>query len=196
MSEFWVSQGNTWCKYCKKWISSNTHQIRQHEAGDKHIAAEEAFIKALSSKAVRASSRETKSATAVNAGSLLERISKARAAAAAPPPELATAPEAPEENAYPAPAGDVIGAWVAVEPTEKAEVNEVPVAEKEPEEEAVPQMRVGATDAADEEEALAREAAAHAALVASKANDDEGDAIPVFKKRAISKSRKRQRRRK
>ncbi|XP_038718509.1 zinc finger protein ZOP1-like isoform X2 [Tripterygium wilfordii] len=36
MTEYWVSQGNKWCDFCKIYISSNPSSIRNHELGQRH----------------------------------------------------------------------------------------------------------------------------------------------------------------
>lgn len=36
MTEFWVSQGNKWCDFCKIYISNNSTSIRTHELGTRH----------------------------------------------------------------------------------------------------------------------------------------------------------------
>lgn len=36
MTEFWVSQGNKWCDFCKIFISNNSTSIRTHELGTRH----------------------------------------------------------------------------------------------------------------------------------------------------------------
>lgn len=36
MTEFWVSQGNKWCDFCKIYISNNPGSIRNHELGQRH----------------------------------------------------------------------------------------------------------------------------------------------------------------
>ncbi|KAL2512163.1 C2H2 and C2HC zinc fingers superfamily protein [Abeliophyllum distichum] len=36
MTEFWVSQGNKWCDFCKIYISNNPASIRNHELGQRH----------------------------------------------------------------------------------------------------------------------------------------------------------------
>ncbi|CAN4107675.1 unnamed protein product [Withania somnifera] len=36
MTEFWVSQGNKWCDFCKIFISNNPASIRNHELGTRH----------------------------------------------------------------------------------------------------------------------------------------------------------------
>jgi hypothetical protein len=34
--QYWVSQGNKWCDFCKIFISSNLFSIRTHELGKRH----------------------------------------------------------------------------------------------------------------------------------------------------------------
>uniref|UniRef100_A0A2P2KN36 Matrin-type domain-containing protein n=1 Tax=Rhizophora mucronata TaxID=61149 RepID=A0A2P2KN36_RHIMU len=36
MTEYWVSQGNKWCEFCKIFISNNPSSIRNHELGQRH----------------------------------------------------------------------------------------------------------------------------------------------------------------
>jgi WW domain-binding protein 4 len=36
MTEYWVSQGNKWCDYCKIFLSNNPAGIRNHELGTRH----------------------------------------------------------------------------------------------------------------------------------------------------------------
>ncbi|XP_008811920.2 zinc finger protein ZOP1-like isoform X1 [Phoenix dactylifera] len=36
MTEYWVSQGNKWCDFCKIYISNNPLTIRTHELGQRH----------------------------------------------------------------------------------------------------------------------------------------------------------------
>ncbi|BBN08085.1 WW domain-binding protein 4 [Marchantia polymorpha subsp. ruderalis] len=36
MTEYWVSQGNKWCDYCKIYIANNSTSIRTHEFGQRH----------------------------------------------------------------------------------------------------------------------------------------------------------------
>ncbi|XP_062091943.1 zinc finger protein ZOP1 [Humulus lupulus] len=36
MTEYWVSQGNKWCDFCKIYISNNPTSIRNHELGQRH----------------------------------------------------------------------------------------------------------------------------------------------------------------
>lgn len=34
--QYWVSQGNKWCDFCKIYISNNPLSIRTHELGKRH----------------------------------------------------------------------------------------------------------------------------------------------------------------
>lgn len=36
MTEYWVSQGNKWCDFCKIYIANNPLSIRTHELGQRH----------------------------------------------------------------------------------------------------------------------------------------------------------------
>ncbi|XP_041012337.1 zinc finger protein ZOP1 [Juglans microcarpa x Juglans regia] len=36
MTEYWVSQGNKWCDFCKIFIANNPSSIRNHELGQRH----------------------------------------------------------------------------------------------------------------------------------------------------------------
>ncbi|XP_010268717.1 PREDICTED: zinc finger protein ZOP1 [Nelumbo nucifera] len=36
MTEYWVSQGNKWCDFCKIYIANNPMSIRTHELGQRH----------------------------------------------------------------------------------------------------------------------------------------------------------------
>ncbi|GBG73959.1 hypothetical protein CBR_g17671 [Chara braunii] len=36
MTEYWVSQGNKWCEYCRIYIANNATSIRMHEFGNRH----------------------------------------------------------------------------------------------------------------------------------------------------------------
>lgn len=36
MTEYWVSQGNKWCDFCKIFLSNNPASIRNHELGQRH----------------------------------------------------------------------------------------------------------------------------------------------------------------
>lgn len=36
VSQYWVSQGNKWCNFCKIFISNNPSSIRNHELGQRH----------------------------------------------------------------------------------------------------------------------------------------------------------------
>lgn len=34
--QYWVSQGNKWCDFCKIYLSNNPASIRNHELGQRH----------------------------------------------------------------------------------------------------------------------------------------------------------------
>lgn len=34
--QYWVSQGNKWCDFCKIYISNNPSSIRNHDLGQRH----------------------------------------------------------------------------------------------------------------------------------------------------------------
>lgn len=36
MTEYWVSQGNKWCDFCKIYLSNNPASIKNHELGQRH----------------------------------------------------------------------------------------------------------------------------------------------------------------
>ncbi|CAO2831863.1 unnamed protein product [Amaranthus hypochondriacus] len=36
MTEYWVSQGNKWCDFCKIFLTNNPNTIRNHELGQRH----------------------------------------------------------------------------------------------------------------------------------------------------------------
>lgn len=36
MTEYWVSQGNKWCEFCKIFIANNPSSIRNHDLGTRH----------------------------------------------------------------------------------------------------------------------------------------------------------------
>ncbi|RAL49383.1 hypothetical protein DM860_012816 [Cuscuta australis] len=36
MTEYWVSQGNKWCDFCKIFLSNNPSSVRNHELGQRH----------------------------------------------------------------------------------------------------------------------------------------------------------------
>lgn len=36
MTEFWVSQSNKWCEYCRCWLKDTAQSWAVHERGAKH----------------------------------------------------------------------------------------------------------------------------------------------------------------
>lgn len=209
MSEFWVSEGRQWCKYCRKYISSNVNQIRQHESGRIHKENEEEFIRNISLKA-----NHTAAGAASVTGELLERISQLKKEATEkatseetgevevnPPSKLIVELDDDEDGPYPAPAHEAYGPWV------EAATNEEPCTEQVPEEFAAekksehlnknsaipiaPVLRIGAEDNDDEAEALAHEQVVQSS---KKATDAAWDALDKkLRKRTNNKTKKRKR---
>lgn len=61
--QFWVSQGQHWCEYCRVWMAKNVATIRHHEMGQGHKAAVAAKLKKLQHDA-SAQERERRQAEA------------------------------------------------------------------------------------------------------------------------------------
>ncbi|GMJ12783.1 Zinc-finger and OCRE domain-containing Protein 1 [Hibiscus trionum] len=73
MTEYWVSQGNKWCDFCKIFISNNPSSIRNHELGQRH---KENVAKRLATMRKESAAKEKEQKDAVRA---LEQIeSKAK----------------------------------------------------------------------------------------------------------------------
>ncbi|EEF40496.1 nucleic acid binding protein, putative [Ricinus communis] len=64
MTEYWVSQGNKWCDFCKIYISNNPSSIRNHELGQRH---KEAVSKRLASMRKENAAKEKKQKEAAHA---------------------------------------------------------------------------------------------------------------------------------
>ncbi|CAI7771548.1 unnamed protein product [Closterium sp. NIES-53] len=47
MTEYWVSQGQHWCEYCRIFLANNAASIRMHEGGTKHKEAVAAKLSAI-----------------------------------------------------------------------------------------------------------------------------------------------------
>ena len=206
MSEYWVSEGRQWCKYCRKYISSNVNQVRQHELGRNHKEKEEEYIRAISLKA-----NLTTAGAATVTGELLERISLLKkeqadgnvesvAKAAEADLSKGTVPNDDDDDGqYPAPAHEAYGKWVEVSTTEPT-VIEVPKefapTERKPEDstpERSSTVRIGALDDDDEAEAKALEQVGKST---KKAKDATWDMLESkLRKRVISKGGKKKRKR-
>lgn len=195
MSDFWVSEDKVWCKYCKKYISSNKIQIRQHEAGLRHIRAEDEFVRLLASKAKPAAAAASASSfrATAEAGELLERISQWQREAEIHPEQAAV-----DDESFPVPAHDALGEWVKVPKQQTFALETDRIIDKHEDthpEEAAIVLRVGAMDAADEEEAAARDEATVSKMKDTE-TDDVFDGLDMKrKKRAMGKGPKRKRQR-
>ena len=115
------SETNVWCKYCKKFVSANKIQLKQHQLGRAHIAAEERYVREICLKVTQVGPGAEH-----EAADLFERIEQKRRAELIPVvsendsktqegSDLANESKQQEENdAYPAPAHAVIGEWIPV----------------------------------------------------------------------------------
>ncbi|XP_073009964.1 zinc finger protein ZOP1 [Typha latifolia] len=68
MTEYWVSQGNKWCDFCKIYIANNPLSIRTHELGQRH---KDSVAKKLATMRKESSAREKEQKEAARA---LEQI--------------------------------------------------------------------------------------------------------------------------
>ncbi|KMZ62981.1 hypothetical protein ZOSMA_42G00220 [Zostera marina] len=69
MTEYWVSQGNKWCDFCKIFITNNPLSIRTHDLGTKH---KECVAKRLSSMRKESAAKEKEQKDAVKALAQIE----------------------------------------------------------------------------------------------------------------------------
>lgn len=91
MTEYWVSQGNKWCDFCKIYIANNPSSIRNHELGQRH---KDSVAKRLASMRKENAAKEKEQKEAAHA---LEQIeSKAKRSYQK---DIATFREARESNA-------------------------------------------------------------------------------------------------
>lgn len=73
MTEYWVSQGNKWCDFCKIFISSNPSSIRNHELGTRH---KEAVAKRLTTMRKDSAAKEKEKKEAASALEQIEAKAK------------------------------------------------------------------------------------------------------------------------
>ncbi|KAK8529900.1 hypothetical protein V6N13_102789 [Hibiscus sabdariffa] len=73
MTEYWVSQGNKWCDFCKIFISSNPSSIRNHELGQRH---KENVAKRLTTMRKESAAKEKEQKDAVRALEQIEAKAK------------------------------------------------------------------------------------------------------------------------
>lgn len=93
MSEYWVSEGRQWCKYCRIFISSNINQVLQHQSGRKHINNEENYVREIANKV-----RATNAGSAAVADQVLAQVAELKAKA-----EMKARGEEPEPAPAPTP---------------------------------------------------------------------------------------------
>ncbi|XP_017972103.1 PREDICTED: zinc finger protein ZOP1 [Theobroma cacao] len=73
MTEYWVSQGNKWCDFCKIFISNNPSSIRNHELGQRH---KENVAKRLTTMRKESAAKEKEQKEAVRALEQIEAKAK------------------------------------------------------------------------------------------------------------------------
>ncbi len=70
--QYWVSQGNKWCDFCKIYISNNPSSIRNHELGTRH---KDSVAKRLDSMRKEGAAKEKEQKEAVRALEQIEAVS-------------------------------------------------------------------------------------------------------------------------
>lgn len=70
--QYWVSQGNKWCEFCKIFITNNPLSIRTHDLGTKH---KECVAKRLSAMRKESAAKEKEQKDAVKALAQIESVS-------------------------------------------------------------------------------------------------------------------------
>ena len=70
--QFWVSQGNKWCDFCKIYISNNPSSIRNHELGQRH---KENVAKRLTTMRKESAAKEKEQKEAARALEQIEAVS-------------------------------------------------------------------------------------------------------------------------
>ncbi|OMO74128.1 Zinc finger, U1-type [Corchorus capsularis] len=73
MTEYWVSQGNKWCDYCKIYIANNPSSIRNHELGQRH---KESVAKRLDTMRKESTAKEKEKKEAARALEQIEAKAK------------------------------------------------------------------------------------------------------------------------
>ena len=70
--QYWVSQGNKWCDFCKIFISNNPSSIRNHELGQRH---KDSVSKRLDSMRKEGAAKEKEKKEAARALEQIEAVS-------------------------------------------------------------------------------------------------------------------------
>ncbi|KAK9166773.1 hypothetical protein Scep_001964 [Stephania cephalantha] len=73
MTEYWVSQGNKWCDFCKIYISNNPLSIRTHELGQRH---KDSVAKRLTNMRKEKAEKEKEEKDAARALQQIEAVKK------------------------------------------------------------------------------------------------------------------------
>lgn len=71
--QYWVSQGNKWCDFCKIFISNNPSTIRNHELGQRH---KDNVAKRLANMRKENAAKDKEQKEAVRAIEQIEAVSK------------------------------------------------------------------------------------------------------------------------
>ncbi|KAK3025619.1 hypothetical protein RJ639_042117 [Escallonia herrerae] len=74
MTEYWVSQGNKWCDFCKIFISNNPASIRNHELGQRH---KDSVAKRLVTMREEKAAKQKEQEAAVRVLEQIEKVSTA-----------------------------------------------------------------------------------------------------------------------
>jgi hypothetical protein len=70
--QYWVSQGNKWCDFCKIYIANNSFSIRTHELGKRH---KDNVTKRLSTMQKESETKEKEQQQAARALQQIEAVS-------------------------------------------------------------------------------------------------------------------------
>jgi len=70
--QYWVSQGNKWCDFCKIYIANNSFSIRTHELGKRH---KDNVTKRLSTMQKESEAKEKEQQQAARALQQIEAVS-------------------------------------------------------------------------------------------------------------------------
>lgn len=70
--QYWVSQGNKWCEFCKIYIANNNLSIRTHELGQRH---KDNVAKRLANMRKEGAAREKEQKEAARALEQIETVS-------------------------------------------------------------------------------------------------------------------------
>ena len=72
IKQYWVSQGNKWCDFCKIFLTNNPNTIRNHELGQRH---KENVAKRLTDMRKEKAAKEKQEKEAANTLQQIEAVS-------------------------------------------------------------------------------------------------------------------------